>query len=133
MEYLSKKHKKSRKLLCGKVSVGFVDALTSGGDSEGFVFAETSVVNGTITFSSSSIEGKLRDETESIYLIENEYLQDWVGKRGSKYHKEHHLFWIVLHEFCHLFVGCNNDRHDHEFFEMVAELAKDCSFLFDLQ
>lgn len=116
-----------KKLLCGRVSVGFANDLSGGGES-GFVFAETSVVDASITFSCATIEEKLYDETLSLYPIENDYLQLWMGKQNRK---ENHLFWIVFHEFCHLFAGYNNDRHDGEFFEMVAELARNSSFVFE--
>lgn len=37
----------------------------------------------------------------------------------------------MLHEFKHLFSGCNNDRHDDDFFSEVDKLAKEHSFLFE--
>lgn len=124
--YLAHLFTSSKELMCEKLSVGFAKDISA--SESGFVFAETSVIEGTITFSCSSIERKLRDDTESEYAIENEYLQVWCRK--SMFPKENYLLWLVLHEFCHLLVGCNNDRHDHEFFNAVDKLARRCPFLF---
>lgn len=73
------------------------------GASEEFIFAETLALMGTITFSTKALEKKLNDETESGYNIENAYIHQWC-KRGAN-NKENHLFWLLIHEFTHLFQG----------------------------
>lgn len=125
---------------------------TSVSESEEFVFAETSAMAGTITFSTKSIEKRLHDETESGYGIENEYLALWC-KKGTN-NKENHLFWLLLHEFVHLLqgtlllrsllfilpriafslicTGYTHDRHDAPFFEQVARFAEENDFLFEV-
>jgi len=42
--------------------------------------------------------------------------------------KEDVLMWFLLHEFCHLFQGC--ERHDHSFFSKVLSMAQQNMFLF---
>lgn len=93
-------------------------------DPSSFQFAETSAISGYITFSTSAIEDKLIDETESGYKNEQGLIKKYCKN------KEEILFWILLHEFTHLFDGFNNDRHDELFFEQVEKFAEEQMFLF---
>jgi hypothetical protein len=71
------------------------------------------------------LEYKLTDDAESGYEHEQQYVQQLCKT------KEHYLFWLLIHEFTHLFVGCNHDRHDEEFFESVHDKAVEHMFLFE--
>lgn len=86
---------------------------------------QTSATTGYITFSTHALENQLLDTTESGYPYEQQYIQQLCKN------KEHYLFWLLLHEFTHLFVGCNNDRHDEEFFAFVVEKAQENMYLFE--
>ena len=96
-------------------------------DPSSFQFAETSALTGYITFSTTAIENNLIDSTESGYEKEQPFIKKWCKKN-----KEEILFWILIHEFTHLFDGYNNDRHDELFFEQVEKIAEEQKFLFNL-
>lgn len=96
------------------------------GEQKGtFGFAETSGITGYITFSTVALEDHLIDSTDSGYDKEGTYKDKWCKT------KEDYLFWLLIHEFTHLFTGHNNDRHDEEFFDLVEDIASDHSFLFE--
>src|SRR5437868_14528080 len=94
-------------------------------ESSSFQFAETCSLSGYVTFSTSAIEDKLIDTTESGHELEQVLIKKLVKN------KEEILFWILIHEFTHLFDGFNNDRHDKSFFEQVNKFAEEQIFLFN--
>jgi len=72
-----------------------------------------------------SMKDEMYDGSTSIYPMENTFIKTWAGGL-----KEDILFWLLLHEFMHLFPGC--DVHDRAFFESVAQMAQNNPFLFSL-
>lgn len=123
--YLSIKYGYQKKFLLHpqQVKLAFTNNFRNH-DSASFQFAETSALSGYITFSTSAIEDKLVNATESGYENEQHWIKKWCKN------KEEFLFWILLHEFSHLFDGFNNDRHEDSFFEHVDKLAHENDFLF---
>lgn len=106
-----------------QVKLAFIESFNKIKSS--FQFAESSALTGYITFSTSAIETELTNETESGYENEQIWIRKWCKN------KEEILFWILLHEFTHLFDGFNNDRHDEDFYKQVDEFAQEQIFLFD--
>ncbi|CAH6419632.1 Hypothetical protein HVR_LOCUS704 [uncultured virus] len=79
---------------------------------------------GVIKFSEAILKREFFDGSRSRYPLENEVL-----KRSPVKDKEGLVFWLLLHEFLHLFEGY--DRHDARFFEHVLDVAEKELFLFE--
>ncbi len=125
--YLIKCYENQKNLLLhsSQIKLAFTDNFKKI-DSSSFQFAETSIISGYITFSVFAIENKLMDNFESGYTNEQKFIKELCKN------KEEILFWILIHEFTHLFDGYNNDRHDDFFFEQVNKFAEEQKFLFSL-
>ena len=130
--YLVWKYGSRKDLMCSpsKIVLAFCTYLSSSTSSDSqdhkFGIAGTSIMTGYITFSTKVLEKEITDQTESGYDLE----QPWVD-RWCKNKKEEYLFWIVFHEFTHLFAGCNHDRHDKPFFLVVEKFVEENTFFFE--
>ncbi|KAL6076394.1 hypothetical protein QOT17_002937 [Balamuthia mandrillaris] len=124
LDFLLWRHGDSKRLLVGSKNVRLAFSKRPTGERE-FVFAETSVMTGYITFFTEALEVGLTDGSQSAYEQEQAFVERYCNGK-----KEEHLLWLMLHEFTHLLEGCNHWRHDAEFFEQVGRLAQQHPFLF---
>jgi len=129
LAYLVYRHGKRKDLL--PPSEGIVLAFTNSGEQAAggaFTLADSCSETGHITLSRRALEMPVDDRDGWELPVEYECERKWMN--GWCQSKEDHLFWLLLHEFAHLFEGCNHDLHDDEFFSHVDELARDAPFLF---
>lgn len=121
--YLTTQYAKEKNFLPKSLRLMFTNDLKSS-DSESFRIAESRAIAGDIIFSEQALRDKLIDGIKSGYEGESVWVRKWCKN------KEDILFWILLHEFTHLFDGFNNNRHDDKFFQQVDRIADEQKFLF---
>ena len=80
--------------------------------------------SGLIEFSEKTIKGEIVDGASIVYKNEANFYKQMFPDQT----KEKLLFWLLIHEVCHLFDGCDN--HSDLFYTTLRKLIDDNLFLF---